>query len=531
MTMKHKIEKYRIKGLASKLAQRGKQEDSDQIQQSQQSLKNVAKGSGVAKAQAAQNPIGQDLEAVRQEGLNARQLRMARRTAQNHGLPFETDHEAVLKLRMQGIDPFERGNVLDIQAKSDLTSQDSKGQLPQKIAMSKVPAVLTKQADPNPGAKRVAEIMALQKDMIRRRRRNILMLVLRLAAFIFLPTLISGYYFSSLATPMYSSKSAFQIIKADSGLGGAGGLLSGTQFATTPDAIAVQSYLESKEAMLRLDRDAGFKAHFSEPSIDVLQRLPENASNESAYKVYKKRIKLGFDPTEGVVNMEVISANPEVSDAFSKALIAYAEAKVDGMSDEKKKNQLADAKQSLQSAMEERSKAQESLVELQQSTLLDPGAYAGSLRAQITSLEQQILTKELQLDALLDNLKPNESRVSGVRADIRRLRQAKIDTEETIKAPMDNGMTLAELLSRIQVSMADVATRDMMFQSALEHLRATESDATSQSRYLTLAVEPVIAESASHPHAFEDTLTVLLILSGIYLLISITASILREQVS
>ena len=252
------------------------------------------------------------------------------------------------------------------------------------------------------------------------------MLVLRLAAFIFLPTLMSGYYFSSLATPMYSSKSAFQIIKADSGLGGAGGLLSGTQFATTPDAIAVQSYLESKEAMLRLDRDAGFKAHFSEPSIDVLQRLPENASNESAYKIYKKRIKLGFDPTEGVVNMEVISANPEVSVAFSRALITYAEEKVDGLSQRKKKNQLADAKESLQSAMEERGKAQEALVELQQSTLLDPEAYAASLRSQITTLEQQILSKELQLEALLDNLKPNESRVSGVRADIRRLRQAKL---------------------------------------------------------------------------------------------------------
>ena len=220
MTMKHKIEKYRIKGLASKLAQRGNQEDSEQTHQSQKSLNNVAKGSGAATAQAAQNTINQDLEAVRQEGLNARQLRMARRTAQNHGLPFETDHEAVLKLRMQGIDPFERGNVLDIQAKTDLPSQDGKKQLPQKIALSKVPAVLTKTSDPNPGVRRAAEIMALQKDMIRRMRRNILMLVLRLAAFIFLPTLMSGYYFSSLATPMYSSKSAFQIIKADSGLGG-----------------------------------------------------------------------------------------------------------------------------------------------------------------------------------------------------------------------------------------------------------------------------------------------------------------------
>ena len=108
MTMKHKIEKYRIKGLASKLAQRGNQEDSEQTHQSQKSLNNVAKGSGAATAQAAQNTINQDLEAVRQEGLNARQLRMPRRTAQNHGLPFETDHEAVLKLRMQGIDPFER---------------------------------------------------------------------------------------------------------------------------------------------------------------------------------------------------------------------------------------------------------------------------------------------------------------------------------------------------------------------------------------------------------------------------------------
>ena len=528
MTMKHKIEKYRIKGLVARLSQHGTQKGSDQAKMPKQA---TASGVKTSEPKAAKNLPDHDLEAIRQEGLNARQLRMARRTAQKHGLPFETDHEAVLKLRMQGMDPFERGNVLDMVANSPPSIRDNKTQLPQKIAVAKVPTVLAKGVDANPAAKRAAEIMALQKDMIKRRRRNILMLLLRITAFIFLPTFISGYYFTVLATPMYSTKSAFQIIKADSGLGGAGGLLSGTQFATTPDAIAVQSYLESKEAMLRLDRDAGFKEHFSTPSIDVLQRLSGDASNEAAYKIYKKRVKLGFDPTEGVVNMEVVSADPNISVAFSRALIAYAEEKVDGLSQRKKKNQLSDARESLRAAMEERGKAQEALVALQQSTLLDPEAYASSLRAQITALEQQILTKELQLDALLDNLKPNESRVSGVRADIRRLQQAKMETEETMQAPMENGMTLAELLSRIQVSKADVATRDMMFQSSLEHLRATESDATSQSRYLTLAVEPIRAEKASHPHAFEDTLTVLLVLCGVYLLISITASILREQVS
>ena len=527
--MKHKIEKYRIKGLASRLAQQSETKGEQQSRPSQPKPKAAAE-------QVAANPppvqtTAEGLETGRQEALTARQLRTARRTAQKHGISFQTDLEAVQKLRMNGIDPFERANVLDMPLKTSPAKTDDQVQLPQKIALSKVPVVAPHEGDVNPAAKRAAEIMALQKDMLRRRRRNIIMLVLRLTAFIFLPTLISGYYFASLATPMYSTKSAFQIIKADSGFSPSGGLFSGTSFATSQDAVAVQAYLESQDAMLRLDRDAGFKTHFSAPFIDVLQRLPEKASNERAYKIYKKRVKLGFDPTEGVVNMEVISADPNVSVAFSRALIAYAEEKVDGMSDEKKKNQLADAKQSLQSAMEERRKAQESLVELLQSTLLDPEAYAGSLREQISALERQILTKELQLEALLDNPKPNASRVSGVRADIRRLTQARLETEERMQAPMDNGMTLAELLSKIQVSKADLATRDMMFQSALGNLRATESDATSQSRYLTLAVEPVPPQSASHPHAFEDTMTVFLILAGIYLLISITASILREQVS
>ena len=184
--MKHKIEKYRIKGLVARLSQHGTQKGSDQVKMPKQA---TASGVKTSEPKAAKNLPDQGLEAIRQEGLNARQLRMARRTAQKHGLPFETDHEAVLKLRMQGIDPF-RGNVLDMVANTPSSIRDDKTQFPQKIAVAKVPTVLAKQVDANPAAKRAAEIMALQKDMIKRRRRNILMLLLRLTAFIFLPTFI-----------------------------------------------------------------------------------------------------------------------------------------------------------------------------------------------------------------------------------------------------------------------------------------------------------------------------------------------------
>ena len=48
---------------------------------------------------------------------------------------------------------------------------------------------------------------------------------------------------------------------------------------------------------------------------------------------------------------------------------------------------------------------------------------------------------------------------------------------------------------------------------------------------VTTVVAPVAAQDPSYPRAFENTLLTFLVFSGIYLLISLTASILREQVA
>ena len=129
----------------------------------------------------------------------------------------------------------------------------------------------------SPADRRAREITEIQRDIAKRRRRKLALLVSRLMAFVILPTILVGYYYAAVATPMYATKSAFLILSADGGgSGGGGGGLGGllpSQFATGQDAIATQEYLESKDAMLRLDDDVGFRAHFSQPWIDPLQRL------------------------------------------------------------------------------------------------------------------------------------------------------------------------------------------------------------------------------------------------------------------
>ncbi|WP_294612000.1 capsule biosynthesis protein [uncultured Roseovarius sp.] len=484
----------------------------------------------------------QTIDEIRKEGLTGRQLRMARRMAQKHGLAPTSDFDAVRLLRVRGIDPFQRANILELVATDGraqanpgdavaegAVGSDHRVQLPQTMPMARQTLPST---DLSPADRRAEEIMAIQRDISRRRRRKLMLLMSRLMAFVMLPTIVVGYYFYAIATPMYSTKSAFLILSADGG--GSGGRLGGllpSQFATGQDAIATQEYLQSKDAMLRLDADVGFRAHFSQPWIDALQRLEPDASNESAYSLYKKYVKLGYDPTEGVIRMEVSTADPAVSAEFSEHLIAYAEERVDELSQEKRQDAVKTAIESLDQAKADRRSAQQMLVSLQEGSILDPEGEIAGIRSLISTVELQLQEKQLALNVQLNNARPNRAKVEALESEIEILQSELARQKARLTQATDGGSSLASKTAAIQMAQADLATADLVLQSALEAKRQSEIEANKQVRYLTVSVRPLPSQDASYPRAFENTILAFLIFSGIYLMISLTASVLREQVS
>lgn len=490
------------------------------------------------------------IDSIRQEGLTGRQLRMARRVAQKHELPATSDFDAVRLLRTKGIDPFQRSNMLELvvpqagaepheggapDAFAALPAQSGgagadRVQLPQTMPVKKQQLPST---EVSPAERRAEEIQNIQRDITRRRRKKMGLLLVRLAFFVALPTFIAGYYFFLIATPMYSTKSEFMITAADNtGGGGLGSLLSGTPIASATDSIATQGYLQSKDAMLRLDRDAGFKNHFLQDWIDPIQRLGDDPSNEEAYKTYKKNVKIGYDPTEGIVRMEIIAADPQIATQFSEQLIGYAEERLNGVSLNQRENQMQDAMDSFAEAETKRSAAQESLVRLQLAgSTLDPQSVIASLRTQISALETQVIEKEIELASLLNNSRPNQSRVDGARGTLDVIKQQLGLLNDKMTDVSQGENSLAELTVRIQMAQADLATRDLLLQSALQQVEQTRIEANRQVRYLNNTVRPLASEEPSYPRAFENTILAFLVFAGIYLMISLTASILREQVT
>ena len=136
--------------------------------------------------------------------------------------------------------------------------------------------------------------------------------------------------------------------------------------------------------MLRLDEDLGFKSHFKDENVDPIQRLSKDATNEEAYKMYKKYVKIGYDPTEGMIRMEVSAADGEVSAEFSRRLISYAQERVNNLSQQKRNDTMKDATEALAKAQQTRRDSHTALIKLQIENGLDPEAVIASLRGNIT---------------------------------------------------------------------------------------------------------------------------------------------------
>ncbi len=323
----------------------------------QPTAKVVRKGRAADPQQKGDLTPEQEVDAVKSEGLTGRQLRIARRVAQRNGLNPTSDLDAVRLLRERGIDPFAKENMLQLVAQESKQPAPNgqqkpagKTQLPQTVPApgANVPGPVVPQGM-SPEAEVAKEVRKIQRDIVRRRRKRGVLLMIRLMFFVFLPTFLAGTYYFKYATPLFATNSQFIIQQADaapSPAGGLGGVLSGGGLGTSQDAVTVQSYLQSRDAMLRLDADLGFKEHFSSDAMDPLQRLDADATNEAAYRLYQKHVKIGFDPTEGLVKMEVIAADPATSQAFSEALIAYAEEQVDNLTQRLREDQMAGARES-----------------------------------------------------------------------------------------------------------------------------------------------------------------------------------------
>ncbi len=457
--------------------------------------------------------------------------RMALRVATAKGLePYNANH-ALHLLHDEGIDV-----MADKSTMLDLARQAGQGSQLPVIAdpKNKNAVALTEEDAQSLQEEREAAIAEIQAGLIARRRKRLLAMFLRIFVFVILPTMAMGYYYMFVATNMYETESKFVIQTSDnpSAGGGLGGLLAGTGFATSQDSIVVQEYLNSREAFARLNRDFGYVRHFQNPEIDVIQRLPADATMDDAYKYFAGKVTIGYDPTEGLVRMSVVAATPEASQRFSEALIEYAEERVDGLTLEARGDQLETAIATFEEAEQRTIQNELRVQELQeQSGVMSAEVELSAQMSIINALELELEKKRLALAQIMDNPRPNPSQVSVAQAEITRLEERIRELRGSFTQESATSASLSQISRELRSAELRLATSQLMLQEAIASVTTARTEATRQVRYLSLGVAPVAPQEPSYPRKVENTIIAFLIFMGIYIMASLTVSILREQVS
>jgi capsular polysaccharide transport system permease protein len=482
-------------------------------------------------AKSVERGVRDQIDAIKQENLSGQQLRLARKLSAKHGLDASSDLDAVRLLRDQGLDPFAPTTMAETHNTEarigSIADQDR--HLPAHRDGTAVGAV-----GPITEGQRSRAVMQIQRDLARRRKRRMAQLLTRLFFFVTVPAVIAGYYFYIVATPMYSVKTEFMvqssenpIMPSSSSLFGGGGSIFGAE-----DSIGVQGYLTSPEAMIQLNNDHGFIGAFQSDAMDPIQRLDEDVSNESAYKTYKKKVLVGFDPTEGILRMEVIAPSPDDAMTFSSALLSYAETRVDEQTGRLREGQLDGARKLREDAENNLTSAQQRVLDLQEKRGVFSGvAELSVVMGQISTLEGTLLERRLALAEVNNNARPNEAKVNSLTNQIDELQKSVDKLRTSMTVGTDSSSSLARITSELAQAEANVLLRQTMLAHSVQTMEAAIIEASRQTKYLALNVRPIKPQDAAYPRKFENTFLSFLIFAGIYLLISLTGSILREQVS
>ena len=331
-----------------------------------------------------------------------------------------------------------------------------------------------------------------------------------------LPTLLAAAYYYILASDQYQSEAHFIVRSADGAPMPSGGFsqllgLSGGASQSRSDAMSVNDYLDSQQAVNTLNATVDLVNRFRRPEADFATRLWfSQPTPEMLLRYYRKQVDVKFNQETGITTLKVRAFRPDDSYAIINQMLSLGEARVNEINRRSQTDQLSNARRQL-------AEAEEALVDIQtkmtafrqQRGDLDP---EGSGRAQIslvTTLQGQLTNARAQLNAMHGIISPSSPQYVAIAARVRAL-EAQV-AGQAGRLTGGGGAIAARLgnYQDLQIRQEFAAKRYEVVAANLEKARDT---AMKQQLYIVRVVDPNVPVKSEYPKRGEILLTIFLAL-------------------
>ena len=327
------------------------------------------------------------------------------------------------------------------------------------------------------------------------------------------PSVLGAWYYSTVATDRYATGASF-VVRGLEGGGSVDLVSSVTGFtstgSTTSDSYIIRRYLESPDLVRDLDEKLNLRAHFSDPSIDIISRYRNDQPFEEFVIYWSRRINTTYDATTGIVTFEVQGFDADTTLLLANEVLGAADLLVNALSESARRDSVQFATTEVERAEERLRAAQLSLQEFRATRgSVDPAMNAAldaqriaQLETQLADLNSRILTLSATMDADAPVLKQRIREAEALQQLINEQRSAIGDQQ-------NEGAATADILAEFESLQIEQTFAQQRYASALTSLETARIDADRQQRYLAIFSRPFMPEEAIYPYRIRNILLVM----------------------
>ncbi|MGH7047421.1 MAG: hypothetical protein ACREE2_13655 [Stellaceae bacterium] len=321
-------------------------------------------------------------------------------------------------------------------------------------------------------------------------------------AIVGVPTLVAAVYYFGIASNQYMSEAEFVVRGANatpSLLGGMASLLQGGSSAED-DAMLVQEYIMSRDAVRVLDRHDDLRAVLDRPGADIVSRFPGLISwrddFEALYKAYSRFVSVDFDSSTNVSVLKVKAYRADDAQNIANALMAASERLINQLNERQQQDAIRTFQAEVDQTQKRLATIQDQLTAYRvRAQMLDPkSAAAGPLKLLADLESQRAQTQGLLADAMRNA--PNSPQIPVLRTRLASLTQ--LIAEERAKITGDSG-SVAEAQTGYEHLDVALQLSEKQLASAYRSLEAAKLDAQRQQIYIEMVARPSLPDFPLYP--------------------------------
>jgi len=307
------------------------------------------------------------------------------------------------------------------------------------------------------------------------------------------------------------------------------GLVSGQSNDSTQDAMILQEYLKSYEVYDKLDKQFDLNTYYSSFDLDFLQKMYSFNSYEEYVELYNKHLGIIYDETSNITTISFLHVDAKKAQEIVNFLINEAEYKLNEYNKQTASKQLYFIKKETAKQKEVLEKSIKNLAKYQDTqNTLDPNSQANTNTTILSELKGRLVENTAKLQKLSKYLTNSSFEIIDLKREISQIKNS-INQIKKEQSGRGSNTTLNKTIFEFEKIKAEVDLNTELYKQALLQLQSAKIDVNKENKTLQVLVNPNFAQSYSEPKRFRELVTVILVLSLLYGILSMISAIIKDH--